>query len=484
MFGTVLSVSAFIFTLNHELDVSEKSHNLRINLISHSSDYLLNKTVKDLSFLLKSNTTHLENSDYSFLLSKGYGYENICIIKDESVSFQTNKHSHCKLDLKFDNKESLVSIDMDKLIISFKGTTIVQVHLAKAFFFDSLTEILSRKLINEYDICITKDISKLHASQFCSNTGKISKKLYSGNHAEIKTIGSYLTGKWKLHITTLENKYSGNVLLYPSIVFCGILLLTAMSCYMIFKKYYQNLIIQRQQKELQHANKELKTKVKDLEYFSYIVAHDLQSPIRNIISLSHLIEEEVKEHKNTLLKEDVQTVINQSHKMLSFIKDVLRLCLSENKDTESQKIDLNLILSDEVKTFKNENKNTIVKLESNLEVASFIADKLMITTIFRNLISNAIKYKKPSEPFVNIEITNQLKDDSTIEFSIKDYGLGIDEEVLEKITKPFQRGHYEQNGSGIGLTIVTKFVEKQGGYLWIKSVKNQYTEIFFTIKYN
>jgi signal transduction histidine kinase/CheY-like chemotaxis protein len=234
-------------------------------------------------------------------------------------------------------------------------------------------------------------------------------------------------------------------------------------------------------KELLHKNSELETTNHELQQFAWVVSHDLKEPLRKIQTFSHLI-------KDKYLNENAEAVsylnrsINSSARMSRLISDLLDYSRLSVK-AHFQPTDLNLLLEELLSDFDEIilNKKATIHLD-RLPIIDTIPSQ--IRQVFQNLISNALKFSKEGTPPV-ISITSSIIDEKDMDavesadgafcrIVIEDNGIGFDEKFLDRIFVIFQRlnnmGSYE--GTGIGLAIAKKIMDKHNGIISARSAEN------------
>lgn len=236
--------------------------------------------------------------------------------------------------------------------------------------------------------------------------------------------------------------------------------------------------IKEQSIELERSNQEL-------AQFAYITSHDLQEPLRMISSYVELLVEYFQEQgiKQTEKSEKyIYYITDATKRMKILIKDVLDYSrLGKGTVTEAVNIknlfdDLLIDLDGLVK-----DKGAQINIESELPIIN--GHRTELIQLFQNLISNALKFTATG---IKPEVTINAKDisDNTWQFSIKDNGIGIEEEYFEKIFVIFQRLHNRESyeGTGIGLAICKKIVEKHDGKIWVESKEGHGTTLYFILK--
>lgn len=220
----------------------------------------------------------------------------------------------------------------------------------------------------------------------------------------------------------------------------------------------------------------------ELEKFAYVASHDLQEPLRTITTYVQLIE---LKYRNSLEKDAVDYlnfVVEGTSRMHQLIKDLLaysKIGFEHKNFTEFEISDIWKVVVKNLSTLIDENSAKI-KIYGNKENAKLFADKSQIIELFQNLISNAIKFRGNNNPV--IEIDYQKKGKIWV-FSVRDNGIGIQKEFVDKIFVIFQRLHNRNiPGTGIGLAVCKKIVENHGGKIWVESVPGNGSDFQFTIE--
>ncbi len=231
---------------------------------------------------------------------------------------------------------------------------------------------------------------------------------------------------------------------------------------------------------IQERTTQLQISNQDLEAFAYSISHDLRAPLRAIEGYSNLL---VEENKNKLDAEGIRIlglVCQNTQRMDKFITDLLMLSKVSMGEKKYSKINMSEIVSevlDEIE--KNETSKDIdVEISALPEV---FADPILIRQVWDNLILNAIKYSKLKDhPIVKIYADDK---EDEIEFVIKDNGIGFSQDVAKNLFQPFQRLYIgdEFEGTGVGLTIVKRIIERHGGRVWGEGKQNQGATFHFTI---
>ena len=240
-------------------------------------------------------------------------------------------------------------------------------------------------------------------------------------------------------------------------------------------------ISQRKQAEeaLKQKTQELIRSNSELEQFAYMASHDLQEPLRMVTSYVQLLEDRYKDKLDKDANEFIEFAVDGTERMRNLINGLLEYS-RVNKVHAFEIINTDELLDEVLQNFSSQLKENNIKIVKN-SLPVIIGDNLLISQLFQNLISNAIKFRNNKNPEI---IFSGIKVNNAFQFSITDNGIGIEEKYLEKIFVIFQRLHTYENyqGTGIGLAICKKIVEKHGGQIWCKSELNKGSAFYFTIK--
>lgn len=222
--------------------------------------------------------------------------------------------------------------------------------------------------------------------------------------------------------------------------------------------------------KLEEANDELRS-------FAYVVSHDLKAPLRGIGSLVHWICQDYGNLFDEDGKEQLNLLVNRTERMHKFIDGILQYTRAGRGDQEKEEVDLNRLIENLPDLLDIPDHIRVVK-RSRLPVIEY--EKIAIEQVFQNLIGNAIKYMDKDEGLVSVDCRPDI---GFWEFSISDNGPGIDRKYHEKIFQIFQtlspRDEFES--TGIGLTIVKKIIENNGGRIWVRSKTGEGSTFLFTI---
>lgn len=225
--------------------------------------------------------------------------------------------------------------------------------------------------------------------------------------------------------------------------------------------------------ELEIANEEL-------EQFAFITSHDLQEPLRMITSFLNQLERKYSDKLDDKARQYIGFATDGAVRMKQIILDLLEFSRAGKLNDNKKQVDLDELI-DQYKLLRSRLilEKSVKLVHDNLPVIS--AFSVPLTQTIHCLLDNAIKYSKDSEkPIICMKVSDENKHWI---FSIKDNGIGIEEEYFEKIFVIFQRLHNrsEYSGTGMGLAIVKKNVESWGGKVWLQSVKEEGSTFYFTV---
>ena len=219
--------------------------------------------------------------------------------------------------------------------------------------------------------------------------------------------------------------------------------------------------IEERTKELQEFNEEL-------QQFAYVASHDLQEPLRTITSFTQLLEARYKGRFDQDADEFIGYIVNSSRRMTDLINGLLALVRLRKSGQGVAQVDFGELVENARVSLQALIRETHAQVESN-PLPSLIVDQIQFSQVFQNLISNAIKYRRDEAPHIVVE-ANRVASHWTI--SVRDNGRGFDQKFAERIFGLFQRlQNREVDGTGMGLSIARKIVERHGGRIWAESVE-------------
>jgi len=232
-------------------------------------------------------------------------------------------------------------------------------------------------------------------------------------------------------------------------------------------------------KKLELKIEKITTLNKELESFAYSASHDLKEPLRVVAGFVGLLERRYKDSLDEKAHEYIKYTIDGTKRMQELISDLLEYSKVGTKSREFRPTDCSLILSKAILDLKAaiEESCAIVTYDN---LPTIMADSSQLTSLFQNLVGNAIKYRSKEAP--RIHVAAEKKANEWV-FSVRDNGIGIDPKFKDRIFAVFQRLHtsVEYSGTGIGLAICKKIAERHGGNIWVESEPGEGATFYFTI---
>lgn len=231
--------------------------------------------------------------------------------------------------------------------------------------------------------------------------------------------------------------------------------------------------------ELIVYSKELERSNAALQEFAYVASHDLQEPLRMVLSYTALLEKRLRDQLDDDTKLYLSYATDGARRMQQLISDLLAYARVGGSGLSLALVDMTTLVLGVI----DELRVAIDEAEAHVDTTALptiLVDRSQLETVFRNLISNAIKYRSEAKPLV--EITARLGDDRVV-FSVKDNGIGIDARHFERIFKLFQRlhGSGKYPGTGIGLALCRRVVQAHGGDLWVESQEGHGSTFSFSL---
>ncbi|AHM59708.1 bacteriophytochrome (light-regulated signal transduction histidine kinase) [Flammeovirgaceae bacterium 311] len=239
---------------------------------------------------------------------------------------------------------------------------------------------------------------------------------------------------------------------------------------------------------LARLNKELERSNSELDSFAYIASHDLKEPLRGIHNYSQFLLEDYYDQLDSAGKDKLTTLMRLTLRMEQLIDSLMHYSRLGRADIQKSPVDLNKVLEGVKDSLlvRLEDKKVGITIAESLPVVE--CDALLVHEIFQNLLSNAIKYNDNEEVKIVVGwFTDERPKhkESRLVFFIKDNGIGIDEQHFGAVFNIFRRLHARQHfggGTGVGLTIVKKLVERHGGEIWLESGRGEGTTFFFSLQ--
>ena len=239
------------------------------------------------------------------------------------------------------------------------------------------------------------------------------------------------------------------------------------------------MVRMRDEKALRDSAQELARSNADLEQFAYVASHDLQEPLRAVAGFLGLLKMEAGKSLNKEAGEFIQFSIEGAERMQRLIRDLLAYSRVGTKGAAFRPISMQTALDAALSNLR------VSIEESNASITAdplpdIVADSTQMAQLLQNLIGNGLKFHGPQRP--EIHVTCKWTDGKWV-FGVRDNGIGIDPQYAQRIFTIFQRLHTneEYSGTGIGLAICKKIVERRGGRIWVESQPGSGSTFYFTV---
>jgi PAS domain S-box-containing protein len=247
----------------------------------------------------------------------------------------------------------------------------------------------------------------------------------------------------------------------------------------VYRNHLEELVKERTDALNEYAES-LKRSNEDLERFAYIASHDLQEPLRNVVSFSQLLSRRYQGKLDADADEYIGFIVEGGKRMQNLVQDLLEYSRVNIRGQAFQPVRSLEMVEQVVRNLQvtvDESHATI----TTGHLPNVLADPTQLTLVFQNLLGNAIKFRKKNEP-PQIHIAAEKMEDMW-KFAVHDNGIGIDPAFYERIFVIFQRLHTRDKypGTGVGLAIVKKIVERHGGEIWVESEVGEGSTFYFTL---
>lgn len=218
---------------------------------------------------------------------------------------------------------------------------------------------------------------------------------------------------------------------------------------------------------------------RELEQFAYVASHDLQEPLRKVGSFTELLERRYKDQLGPDADRYLEYIVDGAKRMSMLINDLLAFSRIGTRTRQFARADFNAVLQRTLDDLQYRIRESGAEI-TRTDLPVLTADETQIGMIFQNLVSNAIKFRSAEPP--RVHVAARQEGDEWV-FSVSDNGIGIEPSYFDRIFVMFQRLHAksEYPGTGIGLAICKKIVERHGGRIWVESAIGKGSTFYFTI---
>jgi PAS domain S-box-containing protein len=233
------------------------------------------------------------------------------------------------------------------------------------------------------------------------------------------------------------------------------------------------------EEKLRHTAEQLTQSNRELEQFAYVASHDLQEPLRVVVGYVQLIERRYKDRLDADADEFIHYITDGVTRMQQLINDLLNYSRIGTRGKQFQTTDMRKVLDRALTNLQKVVEEGGAKITCD-SLPSVRGDEIQLVQLLQNLIGNGIKFHSERPPEIDV---SARRDGDQWVFAVHDNGIGIEPQYWEQIFVIFHRLHTRQRyaGTGIGLAICKRIVERHGGHIWLDSQPGQGTTFFFTL---
>jgi signal transduction histidine kinase len=246
----------------------------------------------------------------------------------------------------------------------------------------------------------------------------------------------------------------------------------------------KNKEIEKQQRNVENLNAELKEANATKDKFFSIVAHDLKNPFNSLLVLSKLLLDDYNTFTHEERKQFIQQIKSSAENTYSLLQNLLSWASTQSGKAViiKEKIDIAKLSQEAIILLKPIAKNKKISIDSQVNSkTTAYADKNMISTVLLNLVSNAVKFT-PHKGKIEVRA---IEKNNHLEIEIADTGIGISDENMKKLFKPDVKFHTpgtdKEKGTGLGLLLCKEFVEKNDGSIWVESTEGKGSSFHFSL---
>ncbi len=264
-----------------------------------------------------------------------------------------------------------------------------------------------------------------------------------------------------------------------SLVLCILIMFSFYAQGIITERKRAEATLAQQARQLERANEELERKNTELDHFTYFASHDLQEPLRKLTAFSSMLRQDLANGLPDRADKDLDFIMDAARRMQKLVQDLLALSRSGRVAMRREKISLHHCAAQAIEALAMRIKESGAQITRD-DLPEVWGDQTMLTQLYQNLLANALKFTGGNRPM--IRLTAERIDGQLI-LGVKDRGIGVEPKYAEQIFAPFKRlhGRAEYEGTGIGLAICAKTIERHGGRIWVESKTGKGAHFKFTI---
>jgi light-regulated signal transduction histidine kinase (bacteriophytochrome) len=230
--------------------------------------------------------------------------------------------------------------------------------------------------------------------------------------------------------------------------------------------------------QLERINRELIALNAELDDFTNMASHDMQEPLRTLMAFSDLLRKDLGDSLSEQAAKDLTFITDAAKRMQALIQDLLALSRAGRAPQKKEKVSLRECADLALEALAMRVKETGAQIIHD-KLPDVWGDSTLLTQLYQNLISNALKFSGDQRPMIQLTFEERA---GTQVFGVKDNGIGIEPNYAREVFKPFRRlhGRAEYEGSGVGLAICRKIVDRHGGKIWVESEPGKGAHFRFT----
>ncbi|MEG4426707.1 MULTISPECIES: PAS domain S-box protein [unclassified Microcoleus] len=233
------------------------------------------------------------------------------------------------------------------------------------------------------------------------------------------------------------------------------------------------------EQQMLQLTEDLKRSNEELEQFAYVASHDLQEPLRAVTSYTQLLAQRYQGNLDDRADKYINYIVDGATRMQQLINDLLAYSRLGTRGQEFEQADCNAVVKQTMCNLQIAIAETKAVITCDA-MPTVMADEFQLVQLFQNLVANSIKFCRQDIPLIHIAAYRQ---ESEWVFSVRDNGIGIDPQYADRIFIIFQRlhGRRQYSGTGIGLAMCKRIVERHGGRIWVESQEGKGATFYFTI---
>jgi signal transduction histidine kinase len=240
--------------------------------------------------------------------------------------------------------------------------------------------------------------------------------------------------------------------------------------------------LQERAETLQQLNAELRRRNQELDAFTYIASHDLKEPLRGINNYAQFLVEDYAEKLDDEGRQQLGAIQQLIRRMEDLLNSLLHYSRVERGELSQKELDVTQVVREALDQLRARLQGERVQVRLPQSLPAVRGDRAQLTEVFTNLLSNALKYNDTTEKWVEVGVRDATDGGPPV-FFVRDNGIGIAPEHWGKIFEVFRRLHPRDaygGGTGAGLTIVKKIIERHGGRIWVESTPGEGSTFYFT----